>query len=207
MKKVLVLASLGLLALSFACGGGDKVENKETAIAMSQAVMSAASVSGVNLIGGVASINEAGSEEPVDCPIYGTITPSYAADGQSMSITYKECGSGLPACPGHIFMNGTLEESWKIDGTNYASDVTGTINFIDAPDSNTPDVYFVGEKCVFDLSISLNYQTLLDYWLDEDYDGFIEYATSGITGEICGYNWTEISKLTDEEICLVIENK
>ncbi|HOW16138.1 MAG TPA: hypothetical protein PK443_00320 [bacterium] len=208
MKKVLVLASLSLLALSFGCGGsGEKAENKETGAAMSQAVMVATSQSGFNLIGGVASINETGSEEPIDCPLYGTITPSYAVDGTSMTVKYEECGAGLPACPGHVFMNGTLEESWEIDGTNYTSSIGGTIDFIDAPDSNTPDVYFVGQKCVFDISITLNYQTLVDYWLAEDYDGFIEYATSGITGDICGYDWKELSELTDEEICLVIENK
>jgi len=218
MKKVLVMASLGLLALSFACGGGsngEKAANVETAAGMSSAIMQ----SGMGgFFGGIADSTMLNTNsttvETIDCintngtlgVIDVNLLSEAGAEKVELEIVYKTCGA--PLCDGHVFMDGTLNEDYTISGETYSVNINGLINFVEQNSdfgSEAPN-YFVGNNCGIDLAVDINYTTLMDLIEEGDYDAIMAYLESRISGEVCGYSWEEaVAALEDEDICTIIE--
>ncbi len=207
MKKVLVLASLGLIALSFGCGGGSdtpKVADKETAAGMSSVIFSAA---GESLFVVPASINQI--LDPITCPINGSITGELTvidANSGTSKLTYDKCGAAL--CDGHIFMNGTLDETYSNVGTDYTYGINGTINFITAAEAewDVPGaiVYYAGQSCVIALEMKIE-TTEAD--LQTTPAEIAAYIESHTTGTVCGYDWTEVVAVdvaTDGAYCTTL---
>lgn len=192
MKKVLVFASLSFVALSFSCGGSGTdtpaVANVETAAGMSSAIFSTA---GANLFAGTASIDEL--LDTVNCPINGTIAVELTvvdASSGTTKLTYDKCGAAL--CDGHIFMNGTMNETYSVDGANYAYTIAGTISFITATEAewDVPGstVYYAGQSCGVDLAMTIN-TTEADLLTTSA--EIAAYINSHTTGTICGYTWAD----------------
>ena len=220
MKKVLVLASLGLLALSFSCGssgpGGETAANVETAAGMSSAVMQ----SGMGgFFGGIAeqSILKTDSTtiETIDCinttATLGVIDVNLISDPEStteveMQLVYKTCGA--PLCDGHVFMDGTLNENYTVSGETYSINIEGLINFVakNADFGSEAPVYFAGKNCGIDIAANINYTTLMALIEEGDYDAIMAYLNTCISGTVCGWDWDEaVAALEDEDICTVIE--
>jgi hypothetical protein len=187
MKKVLVLAGLGLLALSFACGGGEKVENKETAAAMSESILSTLINNDMIYTGSVSGIINETDIGPEDCPLYGTIS---GKQGETdLKVTFNKCGVGVYGCPGHLFMSGEITQTWELDDSSLKAKFEGEISFIDDPENRGIVVYFVGDTCKIDVSAE---------WAGDLNEDEVE-------GEFCGYDVKDLENLTEEEICDALE--
>lgn len=202
MKKLLVLASLGLLAFSFSCGdsgvGGDKAANTETAAGMSNAVMSAVGTD--NLFAGIssASVNESYSDT-INCFVDGTISATVdVSNADSGTATFKYNACGQPVCDGHVFMNGTLTENFSVSDTTVDMDIKGIIEFID----NTVylPVLFAGTNCGIDIAMSLDYNELMSV----DGDDLEAYINDLITGTICGYEWQDVVEVSETDYCTTV---
>ena len=191
MNKLLVFVSLAFVALLFSCGGGSStpaVADVSTAAGMSSAIFSAA---GSNVFVGTASVSEL--LDTVNCPINGTIAVELTvtdANSGTTKLTYDKCGAAL--CDGHIFMNGTVNETYSVDGANYAYTMAGTINFITAKEAawDVPGaiVYYAGQSCGVDLAMNINTTEANALTTPAE---IAAYINSHMTGTICGYNWAD----------------
>lgn len=193
MKKVLVLASLGLLALSFACGGesnGEKAANVETAAGMSSAIIGA---TGDSLLSGGTSMQTNEFVETINCIPAGTIGVDLeVADSTSgkITLTYDKCGAIL--CNDyHVFMDGNLEETYEVSSSEYIYEVAGTISFVEGPagfEQENVDTLYIGKTCTVDINININVDDLASLITEE---AIIEYVNTHTNGTVCGYDWEE----------------
>ncbi len=191
MKKVLIFASLAFAALSFSCGGGSDtpaVANVETAAGMSSIIFS---VAGGNIF--TSSVNVDELMDTVNCPINGTIAVELTvtdANSGAIKLTYDKCGAAL--CDGHIFMNGTFNDNYSVDGVNYTYNMSGTINFITAAEAewDVPGalVYYAGQSCAIDLAMNINTTDADALTTAAEIAAYID---SHMSGTICGYNWAD----------------
>ncbi len=116
MKKVLVLASLGLLALSFGCGGSDNNNEEDAAIAKGQSAfvfnsMIPAIVDGTEgaidqrLSGDSVHVNIMGpvplTPIPLECPDGGDVEVTGTTEGEllmSLNFNFNACSIEDPFC-------------------------------------------------------------------------------------------------------------
>lgn len=199
MKKVLVLVSLGFVALSFSCGGssgagGETAANVETAAGMSSAIMGtgddlmfADSVNADEVVATFECINYDGTIGKVDADLISEVGD---ADVE-MNIIYNKCGAGL--CDGHIFMDGTLHETYSVSGTTYTYNIDGVIEFIEPTAGFEPPIvtYYAGKNCGIALAMTIDFDTLTDLIDAGDEAAIIAYIDSVTTGTVCGYEWAE----------------
>jgi hypothetical protein len=201
MKKLLVLASLGSLVLFYACGGGapgEKAANAETAAAMSSATMTAI---------GPYILPTVDEDLPVCINLgqasLGTATlieTETSATSGTKAFTFTNCVSHVcltcECDTDFVSLNGTLNIAYNATETTGTMTLNGAITFGAAPadlDQTIKDRFrLAGKACSVEVAIT-------DMPLTAD------DPTDYISGYVCGYDWTEVVLLTDEEFCPVID--
>lgn len=174
MKKVLVLASLGLLALSFSCGGDSATDEEKGEAGLAYASISSyMDFSGINPSS--ISINEEIPETSMDCNSGKVVTSGTATvEGEEkvvvdLTTDFQECSATDDVCNTgeEVIMNGAITTNAEIiigeETADVSLDMTGTIDlsgvftaactldlsyggtFSDAPDPT--DIEFNGTIC------------------------------------------------------------
>ena len=192
MKKVLVLASLGLLTLSFSCGGGsngEKAADVETAAGMSSAIIEGA---GDGLLVDT-SIKTNELIDTIPCIPAGEIAVDLdvvSSTSGKLTLTYDKCGFIL--CNDyHVFMDGNLEETYEVSSSEYLYEVDGTLSFVEGPagfEKENVDTLYIGSTCTIDISININIDDLASLVTEE---AIVEYVNTHTNGTVCGYDWEE----------------
>ncbi len=205
MKKLLILASLGSLTLFYSCGGdagapGEKAASAGTAAAMANATMGPI----INyLIPDSLSINTVEDITNTVCllsdPASSATVTTTATDANSGTKVYAFTTCSMHFCDGDFaWLTGTLTNNYSNSATTFSMTLKGTITFEAAPagwDQSIIDrTHFAGKTCEFDLTVTdapttITSQTELDPY---------------ISGYACGYAWSEVSIITEEDYCLAI---
>ncbi len=211
MKKVLVLASLGLLVTALSCGGdsgvgGETAANVQTAAGISSAIVAAGSdvilqtsVDADEVVATVECINYDGTIGKIDADL----TSGAGSSKVEMDIIYNKCGWGL--CEGHVFMDGTLKETYTVSGSNYKYTVKGIIDFIE-PTAGFEAVttYYAGKNCGIDLALDINVDTLVGLIEAGDDAAVVAYIDGATTGTVCGYDYTEAVDIDEDTYCATL---
>jgi hypothetical protein len=192
MKKVLVLASLGILALSFGCGGGASKEDKGKAGITYMTVTSFMSLEDM----GTASlkIDTAIPEETIQCEtgdvtISGTSEQTGTTYTSELTATFNDCTAQDDICETYedVIMNGTMNASSEVttsdDNVSIKMEIGGTINLTGMFISDcTMDLVFEGE------------------FSEQSQAEDVEF-----TGTVCGVAIEDLLEITDDEIAELCE--
>lgn len=194
MKKILVLASLGSLVLFYACGDsapGEKAANAQTAAAMFSATSATIQpylIDSINI----------DSTENLDVCIDLTGTPGTA----TLTTTETSSTSGTKTfkftnCITHICdtdfvsLSGTIENTYNNTATTASMTLNGTITYGAAVEGFEDRWHLAGTSCTVELTLT---DAPIDSEDTEDY----------LSGYVCGYDWTEVDVVTEEEYCAAI---